>query len=98
VDYYLEPEPSQQFLHLFKIQRPSEQQLKAEKVAVNANIVSRNGNKSCCLITKIIGNFQERNSVAVLRSEGASYYLRMSGEGSRFVITVPRVDTCAGDK
>lgn len=97
MDYCLEPEPSQQFLHLFKIQRPSEQ-LKAEKVAVNANIVSRNGNKSCCLITKIIGNFQERTSVAGLRSEGASYYLRVSGEGSRFVITVPRVDTCVGDK
>jgi len=54
----LKLEPIPQFLLLFKIQRPSEQ-LKAEKVAVNTNIVSRNGNKSSCLITKIIGNFRE---------------------------------------
>lgn len=74
MDHYLEPEPSPQFLPLFKIQRSSEQ-LKAEKVAVNANIFSRNGNKSCCFITKLIGNFRERTSVTVLCSEGASYYL-----------------------
>lgn len=74
VDHYLKPEPSQQFLPLFKIQRPSEQ-LKAEKVSVKANIVSRNGNKSCCLIAKINGNFRGRTSVTVLRSEGALYYL-----------------------